>query len=227
MAVMSQPLADVDPAHPRRRWPWVAGVVALVLLVAGGGFAYRQHQQQVADDAARALATKVAAAITAGAVSGLPFAGADGPTRQTSYAAAVKGLGKATTTAQVKTQSRDGETAHATVTVRRVLPGGATWSYELPVTLAEQDGRWAVPADQRLVHSELADGQTLRAERTQPDRADVLGAGGQRLVTRGAVVDVGIRPGGIEGSVPSLTKKVAGLVGVEAAGLNKRVQAAG
>jgi cell division protein FtsI/penicillin-binding protein 2 len=228
MSDMPLPSLDVDPARSRRRWPWVAGLVALALAVAGiGGYAYRQHQQRAADDAVQALTSKVAAAIAAGDVSALPFAGTDGATRQQAYAAAVQGLGKQTTTARVTSQSRDGDTAHATVAVQRTLPGGAAWSYDLPLTVTEQAGRWVVPAEQRLVHPDLAEGERLRAQRTQPQRADILGARGQKLVSAGAVVDVGIQPGRISGSVPALTNKVAGIVGVDAAGLTKRVQAAG
>lgn len=225
---MSQPPPKSPPARRRGRLLWVASVLVVVLALAGGGFAYVRRQGRVADDAARALADRVAAAVQSGEVSTLPFAGGGAARRQQEYAAATKGLGSASaTTARVTSQQRDGSTARATVAVRRTVAGGVQWSYDLPLRLTERDGRWVVPDDQRLVHPDLAPGQTLRVRRTQPTRAEILGGDGTAIVRAGAVVDVGIVPSRITSGTPaSLAQRVASIVDVDAGALARRVQAA-
>ncbi|WP_460459154.1 penicillin-binding transpeptidase domain-containing protein [Angustibacter peucedani] len=226
---MSQTSLETGPVHGRRRWPWLAGVVAVVLVAGGlGGYAYVAHQRQAADDAARALADQVARAVVAGDVSTLPFAGSDAAAAQQSYAAATKGLGTSSTTmATVQQERRDGQSATATLAVTRTVAGGARWAYQLPVRLQETGGRWALPADQRLVHPDLAPDETLRVRRTQPPRAEVLGGDGKAIVGLGDVVDVGIQPSRItSGTAATLAKEVAEIVDVDAAPLAKRVQAA-
>jgi cell division protein FtsI/penicillin-binding protein 2 len=201
-------------------------VAVLLVVVGGGGYAYRQHQAQVDDDAAAALARRVAKAVAAGDVASLPVAGGGAAALQQDVAAALKGLGKATTTtATVKTEQRDGDSASATIAVTRSLPGGVTWRYDLPLRLTKT-GTWQVPADARLVHPDVATGGTLKLSRTQPARADIEGAGGSKIVAPGDVVDVGIQPSRVRGPVPALSTKVAGIVGVDGAALAKRVSAA-
>jgi cell division protein FtsI/penicillin-binding protein 2 len=211
---------------PRRRpWIWVVAALVVAALLAGGGVLVRQHQQAAADDAARAAAGAVSAAIEKGDVSGLAFAGTDAASAQKAYAAAVEDLGDGAVTTKLGPVQRDGDTARATIAVTRDLGGGAVWSYDLPLTLRHSDA-WRVPASQRLAHPELAAGETLRLRRTQPPRADIIGGNGKPLVTIGDVVDVGIQPSRIKGSVDARVREVAGIVGVDAAPLAKRVKAA-
>ncbi|WP_426564583.1 penicillin-binding transpeptidase domain-containing protein [Angustibacter sp. McL0619] len=224
---MSQPSSDLGTARSRRRrWPWVAGaVVVLLVLLGGGGYAFRQHQAQLDDDAAAALAQQVAKAVSAGDVSTLPVAGGGAAALQQADAATLKGLGKATTSATVKSEQRTGDSASVTLAVTRTLPGGVAWHYDLPVQLTKTS-TWQVPADARLVHPDVAAGEKLKLSRTQPDRADIETASGAKIVSMGDVVDVGIQPGRVTGSVPALTAKVADIVGVDGGELAKRVSAA-
>lgn len=208
----------------RRRWPWLVGALVVVLALAGGGFAWQQRTQQRLTDDARALAEQLAGAVSAGDLSGVPVAGA-GTTAQETYAAQTKGLGGSKAAASVASFTRDGDTAQISLAVKRTLPGGATWSYDLPVSLVHADS-WQVAEGQPLVHPDLRTSEKLATERTQPDRADVLGGDGKPLVTPQPVVDVGIQPSRVKGSAASLARDVAGIVDVEAAPLAKRVQAA-
>ncbi|GAA4351774.1 penicillin-binding transpeptidase domain-containing protein [Angustibacter luteus] len=202
-----------------------AAVVVLLVVVGGGGYLFRQHQQQVDDDAARALATRVASAVAAGDVSGLPVAGSGAAALQKDTAAALKGLGTSKATVTVKSEQRTGDTASATLAVTRTLPGGVTWQYDLPVAMSKGSS-WQLAADSRLVHPDLATGETLKVSRTQPERAEITSTSGAKIVAMGDVVDVGVQPSRVTGSVPALAAKVAGIVDVDGGALAKRISAA-
>jgi cell division protein FtsI/penicillin-binding protein 2 len=204
-------------------------VVAVVVLglVAGGVVYQRQRTSDRADRAARAAVTQLASAIAKGDVSGVRFSGVDAATAQTSFASATAGLASARVETSVGPVRRTGDHATATIAVRRTLPGGASWAYDLPVTVDEQDGdTWTVPSSQRLVHPDLAPGERLRVTREQPPRAEILGGDGDAIVALGDVVDVGIQPKRISGSVASLTRKVGDIVDVDTKGLTSRVEKA-
>jgi cell division protein FtsI/penicillin-binding protein 2 len=204
----------------------VAAVVVLGLVAAG--VVYQRHRtSDAADRAARTAITRLASAIAKGDVSGVAFAGSASAAAQTSFTAAIKGLGAAQAQTQVGAVRRTGDHATATIAVRRSLPGGATWAYDLPVEVAKQDGgTWAVPSGERLVHPDLAPGERLRLTREQPPRAEILGGDGHAIVALGDVVDVGIQPKRVQGSIPSLTAEVADIVGVDAKALASRVEKA-
>ncbi len=224
---MSLPSPDHRPLRrrPGRRL-LAGGLAAALVVVAGvGALAYQRQRGQAEDDAVRALATRVAEAVAAGDVSSLPVGGGGAKTLQQHEATALKGLGTRAAVTQVRSVRRTGDSAAVTIAVQRTLPGGARWDYDLPVTLRKQDV-WQVPATARLVHPDLAPGETLRLRRTQPPRADILGGDGKPIVTQGAVVDVGIQPSRVTGSVPALSSTVAAIVGVDGAALAKRVAAA-
>lgn len=211
---------------PRNRpWIWVLAAVVVVALVAGGGLLWRQQQQRAADDAARQAAKAVAAALTKNDVSSLAFAGTDGAAAQKAYATAAGSLAQLPTSAKVLSVTRDGDSARAVIAVARSLGASGTWSYDLPLTLTHDDA-WRVPASQQLVHPDLRDGEKLRLRRTSPPRADILGGDGKALVSLGDVVDVGIQPSRIQGPVAQTVTKIAGIVGVDAAPLAKRVTSA-
>ncbi|MGA5303082.1 penicillin-binding transpeptidase domain-containing protein [Nucisporomicrobium flavum] len=92
-----------------------------------------------------------------------------------------------------------GDIASAPIKVDWTLPGGSAWSYQSTVRLtkANSDG-WRVVWEPALVHSELTDGDRLELRRKAADRADLLGPDGKPLVTKRAVVVVGIRPDQVE-----------------------------
>lgn len=215
-----------EPSNPRRTWTIaLVGVVALAL-VAGGLLVLRQRRDQAADDAAAAAARTLATALATGRLDQVAFAGANPADRQQAYAAATKGLGQPQNTqVDVVSVRRNGDTATARLKVTRQLRAGARWSYDLPVRLV-RTATWQVAQGQRLVHPDVAQGETLRLRRAASPRAAVLGAGGQPIVSPRPVVDVGITPSRIKGPAGTLASTVAGIVGVDAAGLAKRVQAA-
>jgi cell division protein FtsI/penicillin-binding protein 2 len=206
---------------------WVVVAVVVAGVVAGGVVLYQRRTSHAADRAAHAATVRLAAALAKGDVSGIAFRGTDGATEQKALLAATRSLGTAASDTRVANVRREGDRATATIAVRRTLPGGAVWAYDLPVTLERSgSGAWSVPATQRLVHPDVAPGERLRLTREQPPRADVLGGDGTPIVTAGDVVDVGIQPKRVSGSVTALAGKVADIVHVDPKPLTSRVKAA-
>lgn len=176
----------------RSRLAWV--VVAVVVLAGGAGAAWWwQHREGELDAGARAAATAYAAAFSRRDLSGVAStqsgAAAD-------FAAAVKGLGAATVRASAGSVARDGSAASARLAVRWSLGQGATWSYEVPVRLVEEDGRWRVtgPSTGTPWAPGLATGQTLFVERTAAARGDLLDRDGKPLMPQGTVHVVQLDP---------------------------------
>lgn len=118
---------------------------------------------------------------------------------------------------------RDG-TASSRLSVRWDL-GGRRWAYDSTVQLRSIDGRWRVVWTPTVVHPQLAAGQVLRAARSQPRRADIVGADGVTLVTERPVVHVGIDPGGTRDR-NATARAVAAIVDVDPADLGRRVRQA-
>ena len=116
-------------------------------------------------------------------------------------------------------------TATATLNVSWRLPGGFDWIYPTTATLRQVGDRWLVAWAPAVVHPGLTAGQALQAQRTQPPRAEILGAGDRVLVTQRPVVDVGIQPSRADN--PAATaRQVAAIVAVDPDELAKRVAAA-
>lgn len=214
------------PSPRALRSPLVwAVVVVLIAALAGGGLVLQQRRaSDAADRAARTAATRLAAAIAKGDVSGVPFVGTDGASAQRAFAAATKEIETSGTHAELQTLRRDGDRAVGSIAVDRTLPGGARWAYSLPVTVEKSGDAWAVPAAVRLVHPGLAPGERIAVRREQPPRAEILGGDGSAIVELGDVVDVGIQPKRVTGAVAALTGKLADIVGVDSKALTSRVE---
>ena len=213
-----------DLTTSRRRWPWLAAALAVVLVAVGGGVLLRQRSQAAQDDAVRGVATRYADALSGRDVSTVPFAGSTGAARQQVLGSQLRGFGSAKPTVEPGQVRRTGDAATTTLAVSWTLPGGARWTYDLPLRLVRNGSTWQVAPGQRLAHPQVADGERLRVQRTQAPRASVLGGDGTALVTPRPVVDVGIQPGRVQGSPAALASKVAGIVDVEAGPLATRVQ---
>src|SRR5690348_5106471 len=145
----------------RRRWPWLAVALAVVLVAVGGGLLVRQRSQAAADDALRAAANRYATALSRRDLSGVAFTGSTGAARQQVLAAQLRGLGPGHPTVRTGSVRRSGASATSTLDVAWTLPGGARWSYELPLRLTRSGTTWRVAAGQRLAHPQVADGERL------------------------------------------------------------------
>ncbi|NAZ88469.1 penicillin-binding transpeptidase domain-containing protein, partial [Kineococcus indalonis] len=104
--------------------------------------------------------------------------------------------------------------------------GGTALAYTTTLRLRRgEDERWRALWEPALVHPALADGATLVLERTQPQRAEVLGRDGEPVVRETDVVQVGVQPS--RTTDPRATADaLAAALDVDAAALATRVEQA-
>lgn len=109
---------------------------------------------------------------------------------------------------------RDGDVAvDAGIAVAKIgiewpLPGGTTWAYTSKLRLKEnEDDRWEVIWEPRVLHEQLISGDRLTLSRLRPERAPVLDVTGQPIVTSRPVVVVGVRPDRVA-DVPKLVRQL-------------------
>ncbi len=179
----------------RRPAPLLLAVGLLAVLptcscsVLGGG--------RTAEDEARSLA----AALTSGRLGGVSFAGAGASAAQQTWTRTVGGLG--TTRPQVRVLSvaegADGRRSTARLGwTWRLDRVSRPWTYRSAARLVHSDDDsvgdqgWRVRLEPTLLHPDLRAGERLALSRTLPERADVLGAGGARLVTARPVLRFGL-----------------------------------
>ena len=134
-------------------------------------------------------------------------------------------------------ESGDGaRTATATLAYDWDLDGAGpqtqSWTYATEVRLvqADQDAQmpWQVVWSPTVVHPALTDGSALRSDRTQPARADVVGAGAEPLVTARPVERIGIDKVRVdEPDLRSSARELARAVGVDPPGYVATVEQAG
>jgi cell division protein FtsI/penicillin-binding protein 2 len=173
-------------------------------------------------------AADVAEQVAEGLMAGKPPAGVfDGETPQAEYDAIVAGLGDVEPEVDVADVTEEGEKAEATLAWSWTL-GEQTWEYESTMALADDGEAWHATWTPSLVEPTLADGESLDSTTVLPDRADILGAGGTRLVTERPVVRFGIDKTKVSAKrAPESAQRAAALLDVEAAPFVKAVRAAG
>jgi hypothetical protein len=163
--------------------------------------------------------------------SGVPFDG-DRVTPELvkqQYDEAVAGLGNVkphVTIANTRTGGGDA----ASATLHWTWPIGDGWSYssKLPLVTHDQGDTWAVPWKVGIIHPSLAAGDTLDATTVGATRADILGPHGVGLITERPVVRFGVdrlKVGAAQ--APDSARRLAQLVGIDAAPYVKQVKAAG
>jgi cell division protein FtsI/penicillin-binding protein 2 len=173
-------------------------------------------------------ATALAEGLTAGDLSKVTFAGADASDVQKQYVATVAGLGDVTPKVTVASVSTSGD-ASATATLDWSWPLGSGWSYTSKVPLrTAADDTWGVVWKAGVVEPSLQPGDTLRVSTDSAKRADILGAHGVGLVTDRPVVRFGVDRVKVPSSqAAGSARRLARLVGIDAASYVKQVDAAG
>jgi cell division protein FtsI/penicillin-binding protein 2 len=107
---------------------------------------------------------------------------------------------------------KDGETATVDLSFDWDIEGNE-WAYTVPVTL---DG-WSVEETPDLAGLGLAEGETIEVSRVYPDRADILGAGGETIVTDREVSVFGLDKSWVDADqVADSAEKIATALGIDA-----------
>jgi len=111
---------------------------------------------------------------------------------------------------------KDGETATVDLSFDWDIEGNE-WAYTVPVTLDQTDDGWSVEKTPGLAGLGLKDGETIEVSRAYPDRADILGAGGETIVTDREVSVYGLDKSWVEADqVAGSAKKIADALGIDA-----------
>ncbi|WP_298515847.1 penicillin-binding transpeptidase domain-containing protein [uncultured Nocardioides sp.] len=175
--------------------------------------------------------TALGSGLTAQDLSKVPFDDATATTAQASYddvTAQLADLDHTVETAGVRV-SEAGEAATGTLHWTWDL-GGATWEYDAPVdlTLPADAEEWQVVWAPTVVEPSLAEGDALGVSSVLADRGDIIGAGGETIVTERQVSRVGIDKTQLDGADPvASARALARLVGVDVGPFVKAVRAAG
>jgi cell division protein FtsI/penicillin-binding protein 2 len=168
-------------------------------------------------------ATRLADALEAGQLPAELFTGTP---PQRAYDALVKGLDPARPTVDVAGVDDREDTAVATLDWVWEVEGHR-WTYRSTADLTRDD-TWHVHWDPAVVEPTLVDGERLVVATTAAPRADVLGAGGQPLVTERPVLRYGIDKTKVPpGRSTSSARRAAELLGVSPGPFVRAVRAAG
>lgn len=201
----------------------VVAAVAALLLVVGGVFGYRAVLDRRRADALAAAGATLATALTTG----------DNPGAVLDGAPDVRALLSGAADLDHRVDVVDSRVAgdQGLVQLRHVWTlrrGDPDHTYEVDAAFAERDGRWVAAWQPGLLAPGLREGERLRAQRTQPARADILDAAGQPIVTKRPVQRVGIDRSAVpkETAVASAAR-LAEALGLEAAPYVEAVGTAG
>lgn len=180
-------------------------------------------------------ASGLAAALSAGRLATLSYSGGTPAQAQRLWDRSVHGLGKARATVKVVgvTEGKNGRPSTARLSYAwRLVGTSRPWTYQTAAQLTQVsgggDGGWRVRLAPSLVHPALRTGERLVRSSTLAPRADILGAGGTKLVTQRPVLRFGIDKSAVApAKQPAAARALAGKLGVDAQAYAARVKAAG
>jgi cell division protein FtsI/penicillin-binding protein 2 len=172
-------------------------------------------------------ATALASGLTAADLSKVAFTPDTATTAQASYDRIVQELDTGTLRVDTAGVKQTGTTAVATLHWTWDLTA-ATWEYDAQAQLTLADEVWQVAWAPSVVEPSLVEGENLGVSAVLADRGDILGAGGQPIITERQVSRVGIDKTQLDGADPAPSARaLAQLVGIEAGAYAKAVKAAG
>ena len=184
-----------------------------------------------AEPTANALAT----ALTSRDFNDVPLAGASARDATLALTEITERMGDSTWTVAVQAvdevADHEGEGERRAVSLEMTWDLDHTddpWSYSTTAQLDLVDDVWQAQWSPDLLHPELGPGDQLVLHREQSERADILGAGGEVLVTERPVYRIGIDKTLVDAAdQPAAAAALAELVGVDPDRFTDRVAAAG
>ena len=179
----------------------------------------------------RPAAEAYAAALAAGAPGSVPLAEPAAAAADEAHAALVAGLepafGGVEPRVEVLDVSRSGDVAEVDLGWTWALPAGG-WSYGSTTSLRLVDDEWRAVWQPGVVEPSLVEGEVLDASTLGASRGDVVGAGGEPIVTERPVVRLGVDRGAVSPKqAVRAAERLAGLADLDVAAYRDRVEAAG
>jgi hypothetical protein len=146
---------------------------------------------------------------------------------QAAYDGIVAELDDASVRVDTAGVERTGSTATATLHWTWDLTS-ATWEYDATAELRFTEDEWQVAWAPSIVEPSLVEGETIGISSVLADRGDILGAGGEPIITERPVSQVGIDKTLLKGADPAgSARQLASLVGIDPKPFAKAVKAAG
>lgn len=184
---------------------------------------------------AEPTAHALADALTSKDFNEVPLAGATARDATLAVSEITDGMGESNWSVAVQSvdevPDEDGEGERRAVTLEVAWDIDYTdepWTYLTTTHLDLVDDEWQATWTRALLHPELGPGDRLALHRRPAERADVLGAGGEVLVTERPVYRIGIDKTLVEeADQPTAATALAELVGIDADRFADRVAAAG
>jgi hypothetical protein len=197
--------------------------LALVGLIIGGSLVACDDGRAGAQDAAKKLASAMAA-LDVGSVA---FEGKESAAANEQLKEVFQALDPAKPAVESGELTLEKDTATVPLNYTWKI-GSGEWKYTAAAELKKSGDKWLTVWKPALLVPELAEGEVIGAGAQAPQRADILGAGDAKLVTYRPVVNVGIDKPKLGSADPAASAaKLAQLVGVDTAAYTQQVQAAG
>ncbi|GAB3524339.1 penicillin-binding transpeptidase domain-containing protein [Arthrobacter monumenti] len=177
-------------------------------------------------------ADKLATGLSKLDISSVPFAQASGAAPNKALQRITAGmdpLAPEVTVAGVEINEENDDAATAELKYTWDIEGPKDWSYTSNAEMTRgEEGQWLVSWAPDVVVPELKPGETLAMRSTPGERAQILGAGGEVLVTDRPVIRIGIDKSRIgAGQLADSAAAIANLVGVDAGSYVSLVESAG
>jgi cell division protein FtsI/penicillin-binding protein 2 len=181
-------------------------------------------------DEAQSTAAALAEGLSAKNVEGIAFSGATGADVQADLAGVLEGMDPLVPEVSVAEvgEVQDNRTT-ATLSYEWTIPDSEQkWTYTTTAELAHADDSWQVVWSPTIVEPSLAEGERLAKTTAEPERGDILDAGGEPLVTERPVRVVGIDKSGLSAAeAKSSAQQLADLVDIDAGDYQSKVEAYG
>ncbi|WP_265522770.1 penicillin-binding transpeptidase domain-containing protein [Oerskovia flava] len=233
---MSQRVHGVrNGRRPRGRGPLALAALPFLALALA---ACTSEEQPAPDGAAQALADGLAS----GDLTAVQFTQTGGEDAQAHREAVFEPLAEVPADVTVASldveEPEEGDPQHATVTLAYSweLDEAATWEYTTTAELAfteppegtDGPGWWAVEWEPDVLVPDLDHGDRLAIERVRAERAEILGAGDEPIVTERDVFRIGIDKTRIDADAwDAAARELAEVVGIDAGAFADRVAGAG
>lgn len=175
---------------------------------------------------ARDAAEKLAAGLTSQDVSKVPVT-AGSRVAQADLERIVKGMDGLRPKVTVEDVAEKDDATTAELRTRWTF-GASVWDYTTTANLTLVDDAWQVAWDASIVAPDLTADERIRVGTEAADRGDILGAGGEALVTERSVERIGIDKSRIAAEQAGTSARaLAALVDIDADQYAKQVEAAG